>query len=545
MKKIIKRNWLSPYLPKISLKMKLTTLLLMLSLMKIQAGVYSQNTKLTLNLNNAPVEKLFNQVESASEYRFLFESSIVDLNRKITINVKKKGIAEILEQVFKNTDISYSINDRQILLVKKKQQLNVPEKNPVKKVVEQGIEISGVVTDSKNMPIPGANVIEKGTNNGVQTDLDGKFTIRVNAASSILVFSFIGFESQDVTVGQNKSLNVILNDQNSTLNEVVIVGYGAVKKKDLTGAVATVKSSDITLNPVASPMEALQGRVSGLDIQRGSGRAGTSPKVLLRGNRSLTASQDPLYIVDGIPSSIDNLNTNDIETIDVLKDASSTAIYGSSGANGVIIITTKKAKAGKLQIDFNSYFGLNGFSSFPAPLTGDKWLNYKRDRFYLDNGYEAANLTDLGLNAAAVTAIEKGQWVNWIDETLQVGTQQNHNLFMRGGSEKVQGYFSLGYVGEEGIYKNDKVNTMNSRGGIDLKFSDKFKTGFQLILNYRKGTSTNSRINKAYSVYPLGVPFDEDGTVNLYPLEGDPNNISILANNYPGAFADESMDYNI
>ena len=458
MKKIIKRNWLSPYLPKISLRMKLTTLLLILSLMKIQASVYSQNTKLTFNIKNVPVEKLFNKVESVSEYRFLFESSIIDLNRKVTVNVKKKGITEILEEVFKGTDISYTINDRQIILVKKKQQVHLQEKNTVQKVViEQGIEVTGVVTDSKNMPIPGANVIEKGTKNGVQTDLDGKFIIRINGTNSVLVFSFIGFENKEVAVGQSKSLSVILNEQNAALNEVVIVGYGAVKKKDLTGAVATVKSTDIALSPVLSPMEALQGRVSGLDIQRGSGKAGTSPKVLLRGNRSLTASQDPLYIVDGLPSSIDNLNPNDIESIDVLKDASSTAIYGSSGANGVIIVTTKKAKAGKTQIDFNSYFGLNGFSSFPAPLTGEKWLNYKKDRFYLDNGYQATNLTDLGLNTSAVAAIEKGEYVNWIDKTLQVGTQQNHNLFMRGGSEKVQGYFSLGYIGEEGIYQNDKV----------------------------------------------------------------------------------------
>ncbi len=546
MKKIIKRNWRSRYLPHISLRMKLTTLFLMLSLMRIQAGVYSQNTKLTLNLNNAPVEKLFNKVESVSEYRFLFESSAIDLDRKVTINVKKKGIAEILEEVFENTDISYTINDRQIILVKKKQQVNLKDKHAIEKIiVEQGIEITGVVTDSKNLPIPSANVIEKGTNNGVQTDLDGKFTIRVSGTNSVLVFSFIGFENKEVTVGQSKSLSVILNEQNSALNEVVVVGYGSVKKKDLTGAVATVKSSDILLSPVASPMEALQGRVSGLDIQRGSGQAGTSPKVLVRGNRSLTASQDPLYIIDGIPSSIDNLNTNDIETIDVLKDASSTAIYGSSGANGVIVVTTKKAKAGKTQIDFNSYFGLNGFSSFPAPLTGEKWLNYKRDKFYLDNGYEATSLTDLGLNAAAVAAIEKGQYVNWIDESLQVGIQQNHNLFMRGGSEKVQGYFSLGYVGEEGIYQNDKMKSFNSRGGVDLKFSDKFKTGFQLILNYKNGSTTNSRINKAYGIYPLGVPYDENGVVNLYPIEGDPNNISILANNYPGAFANESLSYNV
>lgn len=501
------------------------------------------DTKVTISITDMDLNKALAELGKSADVKFSYNSRIISFDKKVSVKANNEVLSTVLSRILKPLNITYAVVSNQIVL--QKSSINDNDAISLSTSEQQQKILSGVVVDSKGLSLPGASVLVKGTSNSVSTDLDGKFSIRVDYAAKILVVSYIGFDATEIAIGNRTDFRISLKESSQTLNEVVVVGYGTVKKKDLTGAVASVKSTDIVLSPVSSPMEALQGRVSGLDIQRGSGRAGTAPAVLLRGNRSLTASQSPLYIVDGIPSSINNLNTNDIETIDVLKDASSTAIYGSSGANGVIIITTKKAKAGKVQIDLNSYYGLNGFSSFPAPLTKDKWLNYKRDRFFLDNGYQAANLTDLGLNAAAVAAIEKGQYVNWIDETLQVGSQQNHHLSIRGGSEKVQGYFSMGYVGEKGIYENDKADILNSRGGIEVKFSDRFKAGFQLILNYRNSTSTNSRINKAYSVYPLGIPFNEEGIVNLYPLEGDPNNISILANNYPGAFANESKDFGV
>ncbi|WP_164891077.1 SusC/RagA family TonB-linked outer membrane protein [Botryobacter ruber] len=418
-------------------------------------------------------------------------------------------------------------------------------KYAVSKPGKREAEVTGTVKDSKGEALIGVTVRIKGTNTGTVTDVNGNFRLSLPNANEILVFSYLGYATQEVATQGRTNISVTLAESNSALEEVVVVGYGTTRKRDLTGAVSSVKAEAIALSPVSSPMEALQGRVSGLDIQRESGRAGSSPSVLLRGNRSLTASQSPLYIVDGIPSSIDNLNPNDIESIDVLKDASSTAIYGSAGANGVIMITTKKAKAGKVQIDVNSYYGINGFASFPKPLTGDAWLNYHRDKFYMDKGYEATDLTDLGFTEAGKKAIESGQWVNWVDETLQTGTQQNHHFSVRGGTETAQAYLSLGYIGEKGIYKNDKVDMYNSRGGIDLKFNKAFKAGFQSILNYRSSNSTNSRVNKAYSVYPLGMPYNEDGTVSLFPIEGDANNVSILANNYPGAFANQSRSFNI
>lgn len=406
--------------------------------------------------------------------------------------------------------------------------------------------ITGTVVDSADGgPLPGVTVAVKGSTAVTSTDNEGIFHLNLANGRETLVISYLGYRTTEVPVAGRQKLLVRLEIDNSELDEVVVIGYGTVKRRDLTGAVSTVKAEDIALSPVMSPMEALQGRVSGLDIQRPSGRAGETPNVLLRGNRSLTASQNPLYIVDGIPMSINDVNPNDIESIDVLKDASSTSIYGSAGANGVIMITTKKAEAGRVTIDVNSYWGLNGFASFPKPLMGEDWLEYHRQRYRMSNeGVDPENLSEM-FSPAGVAAIEAGQWVDWVDEALNVGRQQNHTISIRGGSEKTQAYLSLGFIEEKGVYQNDKVNVFNSRGGVDVKFSDAFKAGFQMILNYRIDNSTNSRINKAYGEYPLGVPYDENGLVNLFPIEGDGSVVSLLANNYPGAYANQGRNFGI
>lgn len=505
-------------------------------------GQVKLDTKVTISITEMNFNSTLSELSKSADVNFSYNSRMIPSDQKISVTATNEELSSVLSRILTPFGISYEVVSNQIVLQKN---VTRNDDNANVATVQQQKTISGTVLDANGLPLPGATITVKGTKNSTATDLDGKFSIKIDKKATTLVVSYIGFDTTEIAIGSKTEFKISLKESSQSLNEVVVVGYGTVKKKDLTGAVANVKATDIVLSPVSSPMEALQGRVSGLDIQRGSGKAGSSPSVLIRGNRSLTASQSPLYIIDGIPSSADNLNTNDIETIDVLKDASSTAIYGSSGANGVIIITTKKAKAGKMQIDFNTYYGQNGFSSFPDPLTGEDWLRYKHDRFYLDNGYHAKTLTELGLNTAAIAAIQKGQWVNWVDQTLKAGSQLNHHLSVRGASEKVSGYFSMGYVEENGIYKNDGVSILNGRGGLEMKFNDKFKTGFQLTLNYRNSETTNSRINKAYSVFPLGLPYDENGNVNLFPLEGDPNNVSILANNYPGAFADETKDFDV
>lgn len=401
-----------------------------------------------------------------------------------------------------------------------------------------------VVSDSSRRSLSGVTVTAK-DGAATTTDNDGRYSITVpDKGRAVLVFTSVGFGRKEVSVGNKTVIDVTMTEESSTLNDVVVIGYGTARRKDLTGSISSVKAADITLSPVSSPMEALQGRVGGLDIQRTSGRSGTNPDVLLRGNRSINGGQSPLYIIDGIPGNITSLNPNDIERIDVLKDASATAIYGVQGANGVIIITTKKALAGKIQVDVNSYYGINGFATFPKPLTGDKWIEYMKDRYRLSTGNEPTNPIDY-LTPEMIGFIDKGQWVNWVDETLQKGAQQNHHVSLRGGNEKIRAYLSLGYIGEKGIYQNDQTKIYNARTGVDVNFNRFIKAGIQTIFNARNNDETNSRVNKAYGLVPLGIPYNADGTINLKPLGSNTSTISPIANYAPGVWVDNSKSLSI
>jgi TonB-linked SusC/RagA family outer membrane protein len=406
------------------------------------------------------------------------------------------------------------------------------------------IVIAGTVRDGKQQPIPGVSVRVKGSTLGTSTDVNGNYRLNLPLGTETLVFSSIGFETQEIAAANRTTLNVVLKEGTAGLEEVVVIGYGTVKKRDLTGSVTSVKAEDIVRNPVSNPMEALQGRVAGLDIQRSSGQAGENPTVLLRGNRSFAADQNPLYVIDGVPgASIDNINPNDIESIDVLKDASSTAIYGAAGGNGVIMVTTKKGVAGKVTIDFNSYYGVNGFATFPKPVMQEQWLSYMNDRYFADNGRFPSSIIDLNLPVQVRNAVDSAQWVDWIDESLKTGTQQNHHVSLRGGSEKVLGFMSFGYINEKGIYENDQRRSYNGRGGIDIRFNKFIKAGLQTTLNWSGGNSTNSRINQAYSIAPAGKPYLPDGSINLYPFTRAASTVSPLANLAPGVWVDNNKDF--
>lgn len=411
------------------------------------------------------------------------------------------------------------------------------------------IRVEGTVVDSQDYPIPGVNVYIKNTTTGTITDINGVYTLTGVAPDAVLVFSSVGMKTQEITVNSRSQLNVIMEDEIAGLEEVVVIGYGTVKRRDLTGAVASVKNEDLTMAPVSNAMEALQGRVAGLDITRASGRAGSEPEVLLRGNRSLNASNAPLYIIDGIPGSIATINPNDIESIEVLKDASSTAIYGSAGANGVIIVTTKQAEKGTVQVDINSYYGVNGFASYPSALQGQAWLDYLGEGYTAAYGEPAANRNDLltaySLSPAQLNRyIENGQWVDWVDETLRTGTQQNHSVSIRGGNETTRAHFSLGYTEEKGIYKDDKTEIATMRSGVEHEFRDWLSAGIQTSLAWRDRNVRGSRINSAFSTVPLGEVYDAEGNINIEPIEGH-STVNLLADEVPGAYKNNAKQIRV
>jgi len=513
--------------------MKLTILLIIISLFQAAASTRAQNV--TVKVTNAPLGDFFELLHKQTGYNFIYNSETIERAEGVTVSAKNKPMRMVLDECLASKSLQYVIEDQTVI---------ISAKAFAKKASALAVTVSGTVSDAKGGTLPGVSVKIKGTNSATTTDINGKFRINAPVGNEVLIFSFIGFKTQEVALNGRTSVNVTLHEEVSNLNEVVVIGYGAVKKRDLTGAVASVKAADIALSPVSNPVEALQGRVAGLDIQRESGRTGTAPAVTLRGDRSINGGGSPLYIIDGLVGDINNLNPNDIESINVLKDASATAIYGVQGANGVIIITTKKAIAGKIQVDVNSYYGINGFATFPEPLTGDGWLNYMKDRYVAVQGAEPQKREDY-LTAAQIALIDQGKWVNWVDETMKTGVQQNHYGSIRGGTDKTQAYLSLGYIGEKGIYKNDEAKILNARAGVDMTFNKYLKAGIQTIISARNNDQTNSRINQAYSFIPLGDVYNEDGTINLRPLGANTSNISPIANYQPGVWVDNDKSLSL
>ena len=408
--------------------------------------------------------------------------------------------------------------------------------------------VKGKIVDENGEPMIGVLVSVKGTKTRVVTNNTGDYSIDALSDGTIEI-SFIGYKRQTINVGSKSVINIKMELDATALNEVVAIGYGTVKKRDLTGAVSSVKASEIKMAPVTNPIEAIQGRVAGLDITRESGKANSGSSVLLRGNRSLTASSEPIYIIDGIQGSISSLNPNDIASMDVLKDASSTAIYGSAGANGVIIVTTKQAEKGKVQVDFDAYTSINGWAKYPSALQGDAWIDYMEEGYYATNGKHSSNrdelLTAWNLNPDLLNPyIDNNKWIDWVDETLKTGVQQNYALSVRGGTDKVQSSFSLGYNKTDGIYKNDYSDKYTSRGSINVQPAKWVKFGIQTGLNFTNGESRGSRINKTFGTVPLGDVYDEKGNINQYPIEGM-TVVSLIADDIDGTYLNNTKSISL
>ncbi|MBQ9092940.1 MAG: TonB-dependent receptor [Prevotella sp.] len=407
--------------------------------------------------------------------------------------------------------------------------------------------IHGTVVDEQGEPMIGVTVKAKGSQAAAITDIDGNYSLNV-ANGTMLEFSYVGYTTQ--TVKARNGMKVKLEPDSHIMDEVVVIGYGTQKKRDLTGAVSSVKSEDIKKAPVMNAMEGLQGRISGLDITRESGQAGSSPNILLRGNRSLNASCAPLYVIDGVQGgNIDDINPNDIETIDVLKDASSTAIYGAAGANGVIIVTTKQGITGKIQVDFNGYIGVNAFPSYPETYTGQAWIDFITEGFVAREGRQPEDITELfnvvGLTTGAVDAYNQGKWINWRDEILHTGMEQNYSLSLRGGTEHQKSYLSAGYQQEKGLYKDDKMEQLTFRAGTTYNVNKVFSVGFQSTVTYRNQDKRNSRLSKSLNYLPLGDVYNEDGSLKQRPIDDMNSYINILADDQPNAYENNTKRTNV
>jgi TonB-dependent SusC/RagA subfamily outer membrane receptor len=326
--------------------MRNTLLLVFITVLQAYArDTYSQNTKLTMNLNNVTVANVLEEIQNNSEFYFLFNAKLIDVEREVSISMEDKKISEILTSLFAGTKVNYLVYDRQIILT--------PSDVTSLSASLQQMKITGTVTDEKGNPLTGVTVLVKGTTNGTLTDASGKYVINNAPQNATMVFSFVGMTPQEIPTEGRVLIDAVLKEEAIGLNEVIVIGYGTVKKSDLTGSVSSVNSEKLVqVNSISNVSQALQGQAAGVQVNQRSGQPGESLSIKIRGTNSISASNDPLYVVDGMPlnSLSAQLNPDDIESIEVLKDASSTAIYGSRGANGVIMITTKSGKDGKTKI---------------------------------------------------------------------------------------------------------------------------------------------------------------------------------------------------
>ena len=392
--------------------------------------------------------------------------------------------------------------------------------------------IKGTILDqSTGQPLSGVTVSLKGGGGTAVTDNNGVFSIRVTAAKPVLQFTYIGYESTDYRPGAAASFNLGLKKADKSMDEVVVIGYGTVKKRDLTGAVSSVKAADIVRSPTSNPLEAIQGMVPGADITKSSGKVGSGVNIVIRGNRTINGSSSPLVIIDGLQGgTLENMNPNDIESLEFLKDASSTAIYGSQGANGVIIVTTKKGSSGKVKVNYNGYVGANGFVQYPHPRTGQSYIDLRRSAYQATGGWNSPADDKTIFNAGELAAIAANQWVNWGDLVMQTGLRQSHSVSVAGGNEKTKVYLSAGYFGDNGMIRFNNLKQYNSLLNVEQTITPWLKAGAQVSFVY---ANSNTRSADPYSLSgtatPLGVPYDAAGHINVYPIAGNSGLMSPLS----------------
>ncbi|GAA3912538.1 SusC/RagA family TonB-linked outer membrane protein [Chitinophaga oryziterrae] len=394
--------------------------------------------------------------------------------------------------------------------------------------------VKGKVTDaSTGDPLVMVNVQLKGTSTGTRTDASGNFSLTLPSDKGELVFSYLGYQA--VTQGVNDNMNVKMEKDNKQLDEVVVIGYGEVKKRDLTGAVVSVKGEELKKVPSTNVMESVQGKLPGVDITKSSGAAGAKINVTVRGNRSIRADNGPLYIVDGVQyENIQDISPNDIQSMEVLKDASSTAIYGSRGANGVIIITTKKGVSGKPRVSVNSYVGSSKVAGYPAMDTGPQYVALKREANHTTGRWNSVADDPLIFNASEVAAIQNNLWTNYADLLIHDGLQQDYQVGVSGGSEKTKVYLSLDYFDEKGLFKLDRLKRYSGRLNIDQIVNSVLKVGMQSQITYYDQNTRPDPLNQANKIVPLNLPYDEKGQLILFPNNG--SMINPLADEQPNAY---------
>ncbi len=516
---------------KLILAMKISFFFILLATIHVSASVYSQNTSFDLSVKNKTMREVFKQIEQKSEFRFFYNDEFKDLNKQITITVKDKKISEILDFLFQDSGVTYKILENNLVVITPSYTL-------------QNTIIGRVTSEEDGSGIPGVNVLIKGTTTGTITDLDGNYIVEVPLESNVLVFSAVGYRTQEVRIGDRSEINVIMVPDITQLEEVVVIGYGEQERRDVTGSISSVQASEYEDEPITSVSQGLQGKVAGVNVTMSSGAPGANMIVRIRGNNSVLGSNDPLYVVDGIPIQsgtggnthfLSTLNPGDIESIEVLKDASATAIYGSRGSNGVIMITTKQGKRNQHNVDFETSIGFRQLEKKLDMMNSSQYMEIANER-QTNDGNDPVFLTDDINNFSQINT-------DWQDEIFRPAQMHNSTLRFSGGSNNTRYFISGNYFDEEGIIRGSDFERGSLRLNLDQEISPKFDITSRISLS----RSVNNEINESLVLLsalqspPFLTVYNQDGsyvdaaTLKQYPF-------SPSSGDNPVALAEEQLN---
>ncbi|MEE9362617.1 MAG: SusC/RagA family TonB-linked outer membrane protein [Cellulophaga sp.] len=456
--------------------MKVFLLMISIGLSSVYANSTYAQTKMDINVKDIKLEDLFKEIQSKSEFIFFYKDNTIDKNKRISIHLRKATLSKILKKAFSNTDLSFKIDDRQVVIKKSPSILSV---TTIEK--SQDLTISGTVSDADGS-LPGASVVVKGTTNGTQTDFDGNYTIENVAPDATLVISYIGFKTKEVAVNGQSTFNVILVEDAAALDEVVIIGYGSTTKKEITSAVTVVTEEDFNKGTVNDAASLLQGKVAGLSIYNKGGDPNSSPTIRLRGISTVGANTSPLVVVDGVVgASLDNVDPSDIASINVLKDGSASAIYGTRGSSGVILVTTKKGRIGGTKVNYNGSIAASSIANSIDIMSADEFIS--------------AGLTNLGSKT------------DWIEEVTQTGITEVHNISISGGHDNTTYRFSANKRDVEGIVKNTGFDQFNTRANVSTRMlNDKLKVNFNTSYTKKESDFGSGEVMKYSVLYNPTAP---------------------------------------
>ncbi len=503
--------------------MKITCLLILTSVNLLFAtGSYAQSSSLTIDIADKPVSQILKVIEDQTDFNFFYNSKLVDVNREASVKVTDDNVFSALDQLFDGSNVNYQVVDKYIILT-------VAEKNRAQNTKR----ITGVVTDQRGETIIGANIVEKGTTNGTVTDFDGKFSLEVNE-NAIITISYIGYLTKEITVGNQTVLNVQLIEDSQTLDEVVVVGYGTMKKSDLTGSVSNVKAEKLLNKSSVNVGQALSGKAAGVEIFENGGDPDGKIRIRIRGDNSINSSNDPLYVVDGVigVSGIELLNPGDIESLEVLKDASATAIYGARGANGVIMITTKRGiKSDKAVISYDGYLSIGQMArKLPLMNASEWWQTYNTTMDnaakYDPDGYEQGKYEKVSTASLPNLFDASGNPIydtDWQKEAYRTTTSHNHQVSIRGGAEKFLYSAHLGYMHREALLKNNYLDRFSGRLNMDSELRSWLKMGINMSYNHSKGNNLYNHygikrlVQEAIPIIPVKYPDGSWGSNRDFP----------------------------